>query len=97
MIRTIQTAGRVLALLATCAMGTRATGAQTAGTQPAAGAAQSSGAFNYKADKISITNSGVRLDGNAQITSPQLEVRGAAIGFDVIGTQSTRVRARNNV
>lgn len=60
-------------------------------------AAQTSGNFQYKADKISITTTGVRLDGNAQITSPQLEVRAAAIAFDFQKNQITEVRAIGKV
>ena len=60
-------------------------------------AAPSAGNFQYKADKISITTTGVRLDGNAQITSPQLEVRAGAIAFDFQKNQITEVRAINNV
>jgi len=60
-------------------------------------AAPSPGNFQYKADKISITTKGVRLDGNAQITSPQLEVRAGAIAFDFEKSQITEVRAIGNV
>jgi lipopolysaccharide export system protein LptA len=59
--------------------------------------APAAGTFNYVADKISLTNNGVRLDGNAQITSPQLEVRAAAIAFDFKNQQITQVRALNRV
>src|SRR5688572_13036939 len=45
------------------------------------------GTFNYVADKISLRPDGVRLDGNARITSPQLEVRAAAIAFDFKNNQ----------
>lgn len=60
-------------------------------------AGNSGGTFNYKADKISLRPTGVRLDGNAQITSPQLEVRAATIAFDFENNQITEVRARTRV
>ena len=60
-------------------------------------ATPAAGNFQYKADKISITTTGVRLDGNAQITSPQLEVRAAAIAFDFQKNQITEVRAIGKV
>lgn len=59
--------------------------------------AASAGSFQYKADRISLTPNGVRLDGNAQITSPQLEVRAAAIAFDFKNNQITQVRATSKV
>jgi hypothetical protein len=63
------------------------------------------GTFNYKADKISLTQKGVRLDGNAQIIAnspdknqpPQLDVRAGAIAFDILNNQITQLRARTNV
>lgn len=59
--------------------------------------ATNAGNFNYRADKISIRTNSVRLDGNAQITSSQLEVRADSIAFDFSGSQITQVRARGNV
>jgi hypothetical protein len=65
--------------------------------QAASAQTPAAGTFNYKADKIALTPKGVRLDGNAQITSPQLEVRAVTIAFDFLNNQITQVRARTNV
>jgi lipopolysaccharide export system protein LptA len=59
--------------------------------------AAGAGSFQYKADRISLTPNGVRLEGNAQIASPQLEVRAAAIAFDFKQNQITQVRADSKV
>ena len=67
------------------------TASARAQTVPAAGS------FQYKADKITLRTNGVRLDGNAQITSPQLEVRAATIAFDFVNNQITEVRALGKV
>ena len=82
---------RILNVLPLCAAFLMAASAQAQKATPAAGN------FQYKAEKISITATGVRLDGNAQITSPQLEVRAQAIAFDFQKNQITEVRALRNV
>lgn len=66
-----------------------------AGTANAQG---SGGGVQWSGDKISIRESGVRLDGNAVIKAPpQLEVRADAIAFDAAQGQITEVRAIGRV
>jgi lipopolysaccharide export system protein LptA len=78
--------GAVIAL-STTAAGTRAAGART---NPQAG-------LTFEAQKQIIRPNGARLEGNARIRSPQLDVAANVIAFDYSGSQITEVRATGGV